>query len=855
MYIPLPLIGPSATTEQESRAEQSKKALKHYDDVGKMNMGKGQNEIIEERILNLTGCQEVIAQLHRMQGGREIDTAQALKYAYHALALPSFSGKTQFAFSLSKVLILYFMMDLDKQSRQPVYDNYYSISEFLRKIANEDRMQISFGDIAVPATVLLSDHADKTFKTLGFFMALMKNDSEYRAAHGSGPDTDSQMFRHANRQGFAFFPMSIKDFVTEMKVLGNKFVVFIDEFSGNLWSVFVRNLVRAVEVACVLAGTNTDIANLTGVNSVSRDLISIKKEPQTVSPIVATIPDVWCIVTLKLLGVPETYGQECKSMVPIIVNLCDRQEEKQLLQNFLMFIIGEIPHQRPGIANEFVQRIMSLSETDHAITFQYAVEMLFINLANALPISKPLLRDEPGQLANLFVYKGHCFGFPGADRKVEFLEREGGYMNNHFYTLMHPTESNAGTRDLLPIEAREVIVIYPSNVAGGKLRYGPELDLWVPMTYIDSKESLLILICLGIPLIVATHKLFALDFAITVSQPSVSNSSNPQALYLNGNVMENLATIACIVSSHFDNLVVDPVDNHQWRSLNMTYKGVPGDVFCKNFMRNLLKEHSEIGRAPVKFVFQFDSRLSAALSTLTVPFLYYANSFVLPDNLATALPLQAATPFRIGLVTQANNMDQIDVYFDICPAGEFSHLINNAVQPAEPRINAAWKAKAVIEAKNWATPVHAGEYYKIVEKALSLTGVYVPLHILLCREVSEFTAVKIREIYKLFQDYKNSGNIYVGHIRDAEGTRTITFKSILNGFELPNCKLNFLIIELESLNGPTDISTLKTESDSVRDRREEIDKLVKDLLNISLEPQKAPVAKAPLAITKKRKII
>ena len=59
-------------------------------------------------------------------------------------------------------------------------------------------------------------------------------------------------------------PVSLNILKTKYLNLFKNYCVFLDEFSEAFWSVFIRNIVRALGLRCIVANTNTDIANLVG---------------------------------------------------------------------------------------------------------------------------------------------------------------------------------------------------------------------------------------------------------------------------------------------------------------------------------------------------------------------------------------------------------------------------------------------------------------------------------------------------------------------------------------------------------------------------------------------------------------
>ena len=221
----------------------------------------------------------------------------SLDKAFIALVAPSFAGKTQSAFVMRNVRPLYFALDLLNpiiDSRQSVYKNFTSLSLHLSKASENDYESIKreifvskdfdaqnailnyedaekeknesickhFAPLIfqkISAENLLNSYGDTTFECLGFLMKLIED-----AEENYHSNNENWMRFYINRESFYYSGKTPKEFKLFISKLPNKYCLFLDEFSGKTGSVLIRNLARGTTLKCIVANTNSDIANLTG---------------------------------------------------------------------------------------------------------------------------------------------------------------------------------------------------------------------------------------------------------------------------------------------------------------------------------------------------------------------------------------------------------------------------------------------------------------------------------------------------------------------------------------------------------------------------------------------------------------
>lgn len=215
--------------------------------------------------------------------GAEDDSMDFSK-AFVAVAAPSLEGKTQMAFVLEKVRPLYFTLGAtyegESQSTQKIYLNFEELNGYIEEFALEDVgavLKQSRHNINVVGKSISNDapilqrltaknlkkkHGNLKLSTLGFLVHLVKD-----AKHNY--DTQNIDFRpswlkyHAERNNFEFKPVAIDDI---QKGFFDGYCLFLDEFRGHNWAVYIRNLARAVGLRCVVSNTNAEVANLVGKN-------------------------------------------------------------------------------------------------------------------------------------------------------------------------------------------------------------------------------------------------------------------------------------------------------------------------------------------------------------------------------------------------------------------------------------------------------------------------------------------------------------------------------------------------------------------------------------------------------------
>ena len=214
-----------------------------------------------------------------------------------ALTSSSLTGKTQAAFAIRSKLPLYFVFS----RTQDIYRPFYDVSKHLLQLAQEDNesllMQFETSRSANELAEYLSkDDFDEVkhmkLASLGLLKSLLEDAEEY----ASNPKKPQEWMRHLCREReIEYQPISIFDFISNVRYrqfISNNFV-FLDEFSGDIGCIFLRNLLRFLSMTCVVSSTNSKVANLIGTS------------PGAGSR--GELPRIWCVASNQLISISEIF--------------------------------------------------------------------------------------------------------------------------------------------------------------------------------------------------------------------------------------------------------------------------------------------------------------------------------------------------------------------------------------------------------------------------------------------------------------------------------------------------------------------------------------------------------------------
>lgn len=697
----------------------------------------------------------------------------ALETTFSAIILPSYSGKTQLPYSFRIALALYFVCSgcQNDSGQQPIYQNFTCISNYLNELAVEDLAAFRFRSDSSPyiSTTLLSSQRNQIPSlVLGFLYKIMEMDINFKFPENEESGL-SWMSHHAQRPSFMFEKLSISEFKEKigMDLRFKNYFVFLDEFKAFDWAVFVRNLIRAVGMWCIVASTNTQIANLTGIDAATRDDHELK------------YPPVWCLIQLELAPTVPSFLSECKRIKQVLLNRCNN-EQYESLSNVMDYFANQMTKARPGLAKKALQLLKMIEDFNRPIPANIVFQTVISGVAEMIEKSKRTISSVSGCITNLFVHLDQPYSGPNLRPvdKISVLARNAGGIHEHLFSLRHGIQSSGSRHSTIDIDIR-LMPIYSIRdqdaLSLSNLRFGANLCNWEPTAYLNKTESLLTLACMSIKpkytvITLARKDIFKLEEIFL-------DSKNPEALALNGNHLEVVVTLSTVISSH-----TIPVANDTFK---VTYEGVLGHFFIQNFTRNLFFNPATNNPTIDKsfdhpYVFKFSPKLKLFLSQIRVPFLYAAN-MPIPTKLQKAFPLRnSKSPIRIGTFKRTPDKSQIDGVFDLCLEPSFSNNYSTL------------SSIGIIEAKHWKSSLDIGDYSSIVKKALDFGKDSVSLHLLVCLEVTNFKSPK-----KLCDTYPGCNFYLVLVEKFKKFPIRINLKPL--GKEHPNPKHVFIIFAFKKL--------------------------------------------------------
>ena len=553
------------------------------------------------------------------------------KGSFFAFAAPSMDGKTQFAFVFREVKPLYFPMSETQKSSdkpsQPIYLNFTNHAVTLLKCAKAD-LELVGPNNAPSASTLKSQHQHKKLYVLGFLKKLAEAD-DFNA------NNQTWMQYHANRPKFSFKPLSIEDVTESFK--GS--CLFLDEFVADPVNTLIRNIARAVGLPCIVANTNTKVANLV--------------DPAGASGSGSSGRPVWSFVVTRLdpaaRNALNTEFEYSKTMA----KLKELFPAGNPIYEFLVdFDEVQMKRLRPGVA-AFVAQILRdyAKEPPHGLqcTLGKFLDHVCSGLAEKIIHRKSQIRTSLngsiGQIALLLPesYAGFKVAEWTSERKVKSW-RQARFLEEHLFYLKNPVDSTNQFATFKPSANDDQLLhvwIY------GNLRP------WVhEYTFFNSEEFFTITGCLFIPFCGSISYLFhRAEEKTTQLGTSFTQSINPNDVYLDGNALEVQAAVSIARASHF---------THCQLKRAFSFKGPLGTEFFKNLIYELIS----VMRNAVfdNLSFGFPPSLLSFLRALRIPFLYGINH----DNALFRKFSSFQNDFFVKTYERTSVATQIDGKFEAC---------------------------------------------------------------------------------------------------------------------------------------------------------------------------------------------
>jgi hypothetical protein len=622
-----------------------------------------------------------------------------------ALAAPSLEGKTQTAFTMRGANILYFPLcaaSPGEGKMQKIYAAFRDHSFYLRGLALKDISNISFNDdeeVGPSATFLKEDCQNESFFVLGFLYEIVKQTAAKRQSLGLTVSDSNQLpnwmnFYARELEPFICTRITINQFLNHMRSFKEPLCLFLDEFLSKEWSVYIRNLARVVGIPCICSNTNTNIANL-----VSKGAEASRDE--------GIDHTCWSLIFRRLDNV-DAQVIDISSRAESIRDHCffDRNSRQQFDSLFDQLFYDWFYKCRPGIAVWIVEAMDKLLEDLDGSASQYLeqqerqgqyafgnrftlgsfLQYLCAHVADNLSNRKRRMVSRlNGQVAKLglltevaHVLCSTATGATGAklSRPFNFIQ----FLENHLYYLVNPTGTDLDYFPTFRPEADREGFLRVAKEVAGVLKF----DDWeLQLTTFREDELFTLLSCLCIKLDRSTNCiLYLANRRNMISNTSIAELVNLNAIRLSGNYLEVAATMACAEASH-----------HTGGS-NPVYSlhGQDGLTWLKNVVANccLFEKFREV-ELNVE-----DSRLEAWLKTLRIPFLSGVNH---KNEMLKKLSKVPESGVFCRSIFRCPNSEGID--------GRFEFSQHNQLKECS------------IECKNYDEPLGATEIYDLFVSAMN----------------------------------------------------------------------------------------------------------------------------------------
>jgi hypothetical protein len=547
---------------------------------------------------------------------RQID----LSSCFVALAAPSMEGKTQSAFVFRDVLPLYFplshiietkpgeILNAEPSKSQYIYENYQRLSFELSRYAHADLADLTNQypqGISIGAKSIKTSLSRFPSRVLGFLLALIDD------AQSNEIQVDSSWMRyHATRPDFSFRRLSINDIECRPSNLFKGFVLFLDEFVTSNWAIYVRNLARAVGLSCLVANTNSKVANLVGSEncSGSSDL------------------SIWSIVVISLGPTNIRYLNDRFGLSNYIQKIKQNASDPGVEVFLDNFVDVQLKHLRPGIAAFVAEAIVAYankSENNSNITLMDLLDNVLKTVSDLLIVRKfNNCCNLMAQCAKIGLLLSESYdGYSSLDiNDYSWLCSGFSFLQDHLYHLVNPL-GRAGTSWIF-------LTCPPATSSSNILQIVTSSNLlaWnYERTCFNQGETCTILACMFLPFgNTITDISTQSKNKIGQNYLSVHNVQNPSAPQRNGNLLEVSAAISIIdASQHSTDYLAGASLTYETFSLG----GQNGLVFIRNLLINLINVPN---MSKFKLIYQLKLNdckynIENFLKSIKIPFLYSLN--------------------------------------------------------------------------------------------------------------------------------------------------------------------------------------------------------------------------------------
>ena len=576
--------------------------------------------------------------------------------AFIALAAPSFEGKTQSAFLDGDVKPLYFSFVNRVENPQSIYMNFIEISNKLKALAEEDMKTIeqfvpcskedSRASLQerISTTFLYQNPAIKLW-SFGFLKALAEN----LKAKAEKNKTISWMELLAGDFDFDYEQASIEECLKRDSF--KDLYLFLDEFIADDWALLLRNAARAVGMTCVVANTNSRIANVVGTSNSSR----------------VDGPVVWSIVFTELnwadLKLLDDFFDFTGS-INKICELCPR-DELEAVSAFFVALKGSL--KRPGIAIIIAKALKQFADENISGQFSLGTLADFVSgfLVKEFSLRKPgMVEEDDGIQGKLGL------SFPQSFERVTaninkslkacrspddfILDRaklcnKADYLKHHLYYLTNPQSNDSSIFLTFGPAKTTTKSSKPLRVyCNGKL-----MSWTRELSHFKREDFGTLMGCLFVPVVDSVGQFLMERGLVNYARPErrTTDSHNDSLKSANsGNELEVAAATIVTESSRHEH---DDQDCY-------TFAGQNGQDFVKNIVRNMilyLAEENEIEPLSITFDNSKLFDLGLYFQSCHVPFLYGWNR---GNEVFDHLSAFNRHSFYVSKLSRSANKDEID---------------------------------------------------------------------------------------------------------------------------------------------------------------------------------------------------
>lgn len=651
--------------------------------------------------------------------------------SFMAFAAPSLVGKTQSVFLLDRSRPLYFVSDLSSKSRieleksQQIYKNFFHLGQALRQCAIIDLVTIGIGsdeaDILklnnellrerdtnftqISASVLQKSAEKFRFRVLGFLGHLIEESEKNYDSSRSW----MEFYASLEKQYQIVDHLTIYEF-KQRYMTGEKFpyVVFLDEYVGYYENVFIRNLLRACSILCIVANTNTDITNLLG----KRQAKSSRQDDTGIN--------VWCTVVTEFdPPFVEVYSTRFRDVLTRLTGKLRSSRAGVRIFSYFEKMLTEMGDRArmsirisPGV---FKKLLEVLEELDLGFTTDYKdysesafMSLVYSRLIQSIYRNKPsIYNTRAGQVANsaLHISQAYLGTF-----QIVHSEASLGFIRDHLFHAVNST-LKIPYDESVPVSRPEPSLI--NLIKGRKNMFAVSRDAfmnlivhdvslsWKPSVFMKQTDHLTIMACLSGFIAHPVPVMWKIGHELRAESNATYSFDNPVQNMRDWASFEGLVSMAIVEGSHY-------VCESQEAVLQL--RGIGANSFLSNLIFMLYRRLSSGEYKKEQYAcnsnipsYQAAKRIfdiHQYLDNLIVPFLYPAN-LDLPEFVKDAFPLHNCTEnsVKLGEFKRTENKTRIDSVFEVLqrtPFGTFS------------------LGKAIVECKYWDDSVGSADLIEIL---------------------------------------------------------------------------------------------------------------------------------------------